>query len=564
MLLLRTSSENHLGYFEAQVKGDNFPKYLDAIKQIPSRQYVKSSKVWRIAIQDFDILRNECEKRRLKTIDVDFELKQLISSYKKWQSETKELAEQDDCDLSIDPSICKLPLMPHQKVAIEFFLKRKIAINASEMGTGKTYPALVTAKHLFDIGEIRNCLIVCIASVKWNWVAEIQKCVNGCSYTVIEGKPEDREKLYYEKTLFKIVNYEILRNDIDTILYGMKFDCIIVDEIHRIRTHKAKQTKTLYKLGKNAKYRFGLTGTPVQNKLEDLFSVMKFIHPNLLGNWFVFDRRYIIKGYWGEVADYRRLDEVHEKLKTIMIRKRKKEVLKDLPDKVYQDIFVDMSVKQRKFYNDVKNQILDSELEDVEEKIEQANILANVTYLREVCDSTELVDPSKSVSTKTKECKRIVEDLLENDHKIVIFSQFKRMVKILERDLKVPAILLHGGVPTTGGERSKLIDEFGQSKKKNVFIMTTAGGEGINLQCADYIIFFDLPFNPQVIAQVEDRLHRRGQENTVNVIKLLAKDSIEERVLEILKFKTRLFREVVDGVSGKPFQVSQKEILGAI
>jgi SNF2 family DNA or RNA helicase len=223
-----------------------------------------------------------------------------------------------------------------------------------------------------------------------------------------------------------------------------------------------------------------------------------------------------------------------------------------------------MSKEQRKFYNHVRDQILKSDFEEVEQKVKQANILANLTYLREVCDSCELIDPEVNSSAKMKECKRLVGELIENGHKIVIFSQYEKMTRLIERDLGFPAIRLHGGISTEKGVRDKMTYEFADSKIKNVFIMTTAGGEGINLQCADYIIFFDLPFNPQVIAQVEDRLHRKGQEATVNVIKLIAKDTIEDRVLEILKFKTKLFKEVIDGQVSSEGILNQKELLNAV
>jgi len=877
MLLLRAPDSSHVGYFEAVVHGDNFSSYVDALKNTPTRVWESKAKVWRISICDYNILIKNCKDKGLNSIDVDNKLKGILASYRAWEYNTKALIAEDDVELCVDASILKIPMMPHQRVALKFFLERKTAINASEMGclsgdteylsptgwkkisryhggkvcqttkegiasftlpkayikrpckemfrfhhtrgldqmlspehrvltfsendigtvisaenlarrhdenesgckarflgavslerkttiklseaqlrlqvacmadgsfpyprrcrvrlkkqrkiirikrlledakieyhfrldtdglssfeftppistkiftkgfwkaslaqrqiicdevrywdatirkagavtfcaqnkqdadfiqycfistgrrarvtvskdrgyfstgyivhavgngrsgnyihigtakknisiqkspdgfkycfevsdtfllvrrngcvfvtgnTGKTFPALVAAKHLYDTGQIKSCLVVCIASVKWNWAREVEKCLNGATYKVIEGPQEKRIEGYMSKAHFKIVNYEILRNDIDPILYDTTFDCIIVDEIHRIRTYKAKQTRALYTLGKTATYKYGLTGTPIQNKLNDLFSIMRFVHPSILGNWFAFDRRYVIKGYFGEIADYRRLDEVHDKLKTIMFRRLKSEVLKDLPPKVYNDILIDLSQKQRKFYNDVKNQILESKSEDVEDKINaQAKLLANITFLREVCDSCELIDPLVNASSKLKELKKIVPEILENGHKIVIFSQFKRMIYIIERELKLPAILLTGDVSTTGGARDELIDEFKESKKKNLFLMTTAGGEGINLQCADYVIFFDLPFNPQVMAQVEDRLHRKGQKSTVNVIRLLAKNTIEDRVLDILKFKTKLFKAVVDGKSVNPVVLTQKELLNAI
>lgn len=564
MLILKPSPHGHIGYFHAYVGGTHFRRYLDAIKNIPSRRWDNQNKVWVINISDYWILKKELERLELRNITIDEGLSKIFSQYKAWEQSYIELCNSEDAEIPVDESTLKMKLMPHQRVALAFMLRRKLGINGSEMGTGKTFPAIVCAKYLKEQGLIRDCLVVCIASIKWNWAFEIKKCVSGLSFQVIEGESMERAAQYMSKADVKIVNYELLRNDIEPILHDRVFDCIIVDEIHRIRSHNTKQTKALYKLGKKAKYRYGLTGTPIHNKLDDLYSIMRFIHPKFFGEWFPFDRRYCVRGYFGNVTGYQHLNEVHEKIKTVMFRKLKSEVLQNLPPKVYNDIFIDLTYRQRKFYRDTARRILDSQYEEVDNCVRQSNILANVTYLREICDSTELVDPSLRESAKMDELKRIIPELIENGHKIVIFSQFEKMVQIIARELKFPSILLHGGIPVAGGARDKLIHQFSTSKTHNLFIMTTAGGEGINLQAADYIILFDLPFNPQVIAQVEDRLHRKGQQSTVNVIKLIARETIEERVLEILQFKTDLFREVIDGMTGEPVSVSQKEILNAL
>lgn len=566
MLCLRTACDGSIGYFDGIIRGSNFNEYLEVVKNLPSRKWDKSEKVWHIGIHDYELLRNDLAEHKLFEVDVSSDLKSLLSHYKQWESDIVELINKEDHDLVVDPAILKGKLMPHQRVCLAFMLKRKIGLNGGEMGTGKTFPSIVCAKHLYDTQQARDCLVVCISTAKYNWAKEIDKQVNGATYTIIEGPPKTRAELYAASTNFKIVNYELLRNDIDDMLFERVFDCIIVDEIHRIRGYKSKQTKALYALGEKAKYRFGLTGTPLQNHLTDLHSVMRFIHPTLLGDWFHFDQRYCVKGYFGGTESYRRLDEVHNKLKTIMFRRMLKDVKKDLPDKVYNDIYIEMGTKQRKFYRDVCSQILESANEDVEEKVRQGNILANLTYLRESCDSTELIDPEVQESAKLDELKKILPELIENGHKVVVFTQWEKMAKIIERELTeigIQSIHLHGGIRTTGGVREAMIEEFAASRTKNVFIMTTAGAESINLQMADYMVLFDLPFNPSVIAQIEGRLHRIGQESTVNIIKLIIQNSIEDRVLEILKAKTNLFREVIDGVSPEKI-LSQKEILNAV
>jgi SNF2 family DNA or RNA helicase len=453
--------------------------------------------------------------------------------------------------------LLKYPLMQHQRVAVKAFLELKRLLLADQMGVGKTLPALATAQYLRKTGTVNSCLVVCIASVKRNWVKEIEKFLKEPDYIVIEGAASEREAMYGGKEFFKIVNYEVLRNDVQDFLFDSAYDIIIVDEIHRIRTHNTKQTKAVVRLGKKAQYRWGLTGTPIHNKLEDLYSIMKFIDEGILGNWWKFDQRYIEHGYFGEVVGYTNTDEVKEKLGYFMLRRKKEDVLKDLPPKIYNVIHVELSKEQRKFYENCKKQIVEMADEEKEEKVNQANVLAKTTYIREVCDSAELVDPERKVSTKMKELQEVVTEFVSEGRKVVIFTQFAKMAMIIGRDLKERSIILHGGISTSGTARQDLIDRFEKDEAIPVFITTTAGGEGINLQFANVVIFFDLPFNPQVVAQMEDRLHRAGQTNSVNVIKLVAKDTIEERVCEILERKIELFERVVEGVRG----LSTRELL---
>jgi len=568
MLTLKASRYGHIGYFEAFPSGDNFRRYLDIIKGIPSRSWSKKYVFWSMSIVDFDILIKDCDKANLGQVNIEEPLKRILFQYNKWRNELAILVAKESIVSDIGKDFLKLPMMPHQEVAVEFLIKRKVAINGDEMGVGKTLSGIVVSEYLKRVGKAKNCLIVCPASVKWNWAKEFDKFVENPSYEVIEGDVNKRIEKYMSPATTKIINFELLRNDYETILYDTIFDCIIVDEIHRIRNYKSKQTKALIGIGKKASYRIGLTGTPIQNKLTDLYSIMKFIHPHLLGNWYAFDKRYNVQGYFGEIIGHENLDEIHKKLKNIMIRRFKKDVIKDLPPKIKTDIYVELPPEQRKLYDRVKNDLLRPNVEDDEEVSGQANILTNITYLREICDSCELIEPESQVSCKLAELKPLITEILENGHKVVIFSQWKRMIYIINRELKIPTILYTGDIKVAGGERTKLEKEFKESTTKNVLLMTTAGGEGINLQCADHIIFFDVPFNPKVIAQIEDRLHRKGQKNVTNVIRLLTKNTIEDDVLAILDFKIKLFNEVIEGKVPKSrmveCQLTQKEILKTI
>lgn len=544
MLLLK-KIKNNLSYFDVTICGDNFSAYLTVLKMLPSSKWLKKQKVWRISIYDYDLLLKDCKNKNLYTIEIDSNLKPVIEMYQQYQKQFIELAKQNETDFEIDHSFLKGKLAPYQKVMVEYFLKRKKGINGSGMGIGKTFPSLVSAWLLHLENKIKNCLIVCPASIKYNWAKEIDKFFIKPSYTIIEGKQEERSEMYYdENTFFKIVNYEILRKDWKEVLGDIVYDCVLVDEIHRIRNHKTQQAQAIYSAGENAKYKFGITGTPIHNKLHDLFSLMKFIHPDLLGSWWRFSERYIKKGYFGEIVGYKNLPEIHDKLKFIMIRKTKDEVMKDLPPKTRQDIYVDLTPYQRKLYHKKTQEII----LDEDGNFQEGSHLMKLIYLRQICNTTEILGETEIESSKITELKIIVNDLMENGEKIVIFSQWVRMLKILQRELKkYKPFILTGEISTSGGVRQELIDEFTESKTRNLFLMSTAGGEGINLQCANYMIFLDLPFNPQVINQIEDRIHRRGQTKNVTIIRFIAKNTIEEQVLEILKDKIDLATQVVEG-----------------
>lgn len=559
MLLLRTCNGD-VNHFLAYIKGDNFNKYKNAIRGLASREWDRGINAWKIALHDFDILISDCKKFQLNEIDVSFELKQLMDQFRVYVQSYIDITNKTETDYPIENGILKGDPMGHQKVANEFFIKRVFALNGSQMGTGKTFPALITARSLLEKSEIKNCLIVCPSTVKYNWVKEIEKFLEYCSYSVIEGSERKREPLYYDDSFFKIVNFELIRQDYKNVCYDAVFDCIIVDEAHRLKTQSSLQSKAIRHFGKKAKYRFGITGTPIHNRLQDLFAILEFIKPGYLGNYHHFKMRHAVIGYWGQIEGYRNLPEVHEKLKSIMIRKKKEDVLKDLPPKIYKDIRLTMKKKQLDLYKKIKNETI----LDVDGNPQQGQVLTKMIRLREVCDTCELIDPENKESVKLTELKELLTNLVEDGNKVVVFSQWLRMIKIISKNIKQPHAILSGEIQVSGGFREEIIQRFRESETTNILLMTTAGGEGINLQCANYIIFVDLPFNPQMILQIEDRLHRKGQINKVTIIRLIIKDAIEDRVLEILKEKMELATRIVDGEYSLKMQITNNELRKAL
>ena len=549
---------NQRDIFVVDFYGKEFRSYVSAVKSLPSSVYKPAIQKWFIKVYDYPILIKELNARQLNHISPTENFTALIKSYQDWEARTKELLALEDAQVPEVEALLKHPLMKHQRVACKVLLERKILLLADQMGVGKTLPAIASAQYLRTQGIIKSVLVICTASTKGNWTKEMDKFLIDPDYAVIEGTPSARGDLYSCDAFFKVVNYELLRRDIEAFEDDMTYDLIISDEVHRIRNHTALQSKAVTKLGKKVPYRWGLTGTPVHNKMEDLFAVMKFVKPDMFGTWWHFDKRYIERGFFGEVTGYKNREEIRDKLGLIMLRRRKEDVLGELPPKIYNNIYVEMSKAQRKFYDAVVNQNIYLPANQVaEDLINDANPLAKTTYAREVCDSTELVDQTSRESAKLKELKEVLDEFIEDGRKVVVFTQFAKMGAIIQREIKHPSVFLHGGVSTQNDVRQDMIDKFTNDPALPVLITTTAGGEGINLQCAEVIIFFDLPFNPQIIAQVEDRLHRKGQLATVNVVRLIAKDTVEERVLEILEEKQELFDALIEN----DMVLSTKEIL---
>jgi SNF2 family DNA or RNA helicase len=565
MILLDVIPED-FNYFQVKIKGNNFKDYLRIIQNIPSAEWDKKKYAWIISIFDYDILRKDLDKAKLIEIDVSVDLNILLQIFNNWKTEILKYQDYQDSTIDTD-SYSKQFLMPHQKVAVDFSLFRDNFINGSECGTGKSLPSLISA-ILLRKNDIKNCLIICPATLVYNWQNEIQKFLpDNISSQIIEGNQEQREIQYRNDCFFTIVNYEKVGLDYDIFLSEMQFDLIIADELHRLRnsgghkkTQKRKRTtdaESVIKLGEKAKYRIGISGTPLQNKIQDIYSIMKFINPKIFGGWYRFMQRYCIKGYFGEVSGYKNVEEINDKLKLIMFRRTKEQVLKDLPEKVYKDIYVELTQGQIDLYHEMKNKIL---YDKNDEQIFQ-DVLAKFVYLREICDSAELVDLHETGSSKIKALLDILDEIPKTS-KVVIFSQWSKMIHIISKHLKEPHIIFTGEV-SVGEKRDDLISEFNSSSKR-LFLMTSAGGEGLNLQQANYLIFIDLPFNPQVIKQIEGRLDRIGQVNKMTIIRIITKNTVEDRVLEILKTKTDLFDGVIDGKSDIQRQSMLQEIKGIL
>ena len=456
--------------------------------------------------------------------------------------------------------------------------------------THNTIISLSATSSLLKQKKIKKPLIICPASLKFNWAIEIAK-FSKYSYTLVGGTAKQRKEQYQNDSDFTIMNYDLLRFDID-IIKKIGWDLIIADEIQRAKNYTTAISKNIQKL--KPEYVFGLTGTPIENSIMDLFTIMKFIDLNMFGsNGKYFKDRYCHVDGWGRILEYRndRHHEIDRKTSYFMMRRKKRDVLKDLPEKTVSFHYVMLDEEERRVYNDYKRRVTDDLRSESGRSID---VLSQIVFLREICDSINLVEPQENiVSSKLEELKTILPELPE-DSKVVIFTEYERMAQIIENNIPYLSVHLHGGIKSEcrlekevekkikkenkniiGKEldimiheekqkstclncayynnkeecnsRKKIVSKFNHDPDVKVFISTNAGKEGLNLQIANVVINYDLSFNPAVNEQRIARIDRIGQKSeNILVINMVCLDTIEQKILKTLEEKQGLFNKVID------------------
>ena len=447
-------------------------------------------------------------------------------------------------------SLIKAELYPYQKEGVLKAAKAGRVIIADDMGLGKTIQAIAVAEILAKELKISHVLIVCPTSLKYQWKSEIKKFTQR-SVLVVEGALDKRKPQYNSDEFYKIASYGVGLNDID-YLNEADFDLVILDEAQRIKNWKTKTAKGLKQL--NSQYAIVLTGTPLENRLEELHSIVEFINPYKLGALFRFlDKHQIKDDSSGKVIGYHKLNDIKGVLDDVLIRRTKKEILNQLPERIDKNYFVDITKEQWDIHQDydyIVKRIVHKwrKLGFLPEKDRQ-RLMISMACMRMVSDSTYILDQKTRHDNKINELVVLLKEIFESsDDKIVIFSQWERMTRLVGRELKEMNIdfeYLHGGVPSA--KRKDLIDNFRDIKSKRVFLSTDAGGVGLNLQSANVIINLDLPWNPAVLEQRIGRVHRLGQQKSVRVINFISKGTIEHRILGLISFKKSIFEGVLDG-----------------
>lgn len=449
--------------------------------------------------------------------------------------------------------VLKTKLLPYQVRGALFAAGRGRVILADDMGLGKTVQALAAAEVLRRRRGIERVLVIAPASVKYQWKTEIEK-FTGLSAQVIDGLLPRRKSLYAAPKFFNLTSYEVVLKDLE-YMHRMQPDLIILDEAQRIRNWATATARTIKQL--KSRYAFVLTGTPLENKLEELFSVVQFADDRRLGPAFRFLQEHRIEDEKGHVLGYRGLDKIHEQLEPILLRRTRKEVLTQLPPRTDQIFRVELTKEQAEPYweqSDILAKLMHKwERQGWLSEIDLRRITCCIQNMRMLCNSTFLFDKATHHSPKLAEfCEIIRELVVEEGRKVVVFSEYERMTHLAGEELGklgIGFVSLHGGVPAR--KRGALISQFREDPACRVFLSTDAGGVGLNLQAASAVINFEPPWNPARLEQRIGRVHRMGQEHPVQVVHFLTSNSIEERVWETLRLKKSLFSGVFDSTASE-------------
>jgi SNF2 family DNA or RNA helicase len=461
--------------------------------------------------------------------------------------ERRQLRKMEAGKLPLD-RLLKQPLFPYQMRGALFAACRGRVVLADDMGLGKTIQTIAAIELLRQRRGIERVLVVAPTSVKYQWQTEIEKFCD-LSVQVIDGLHPRRKKLYERPAFFNLINYELVLKDLERI-QALGADVIVLDEAQRIRnwaTATARRVKQL-----KSRYAIVLTGTPLENKLEELYSVVEFVDGRLLGPAFRFLKEHVDRTEKGKLLGYRKLGEVRRRLEPILLRRTRSEVLRELPKRTDQIFRMPMTKQQAEPYweqNDILAKLMHKwERQGWLSEMDLRRITCCIQNMRMLCNSTFLFDKETNVSPKLDEFREIIRELaIEEGRKVVVFSEYERMTwlagEVLKK-LKIDFVSLHGLVPAR--KRGALIKRFREDPDCKVFFSTDAGGVGLNLQAATAVINFEPPWNPARLEQRIGRVHRMGQLHPVQVIHMLTEKSIEERVWETMRLKMALFAGVFE------------------
>ena len=451
--------------------------------------------------------------------------------------------------------LLKANLHPYQAEGALFAARAGRSLIGDEMGLGKTVQAIAAAEILRAHLGAERTLVICPASLKHQWELELVR-FTGRRGLVISGGRALRQRRYAETCPWKIAAYDTVARDLD-LIGGWSPDLVILDEAQRIKNWNTIAARAIKRI--DSPYAMVLTGTPLENRLEELLSIVQFVDRHRLGPTWRLLREHQMRDDHGRVIGYQRLDEISRTLAPVMIRRRKREVLTQLPERTDQNVFVPMTPEQARYHDENAEIVARIAAKWRRQRwlseADQRRLTCALQNMRMSCNSTWLLDRETDYGFKADELAALLEDLFESaDAKAVVFSQWIGTHELIERRLAARGwdyVMFHGSVPSD--KRGALVARFREDPECRVFLSTDAGGVGLNLQHAATVVNMDLPWNPAVLEQRIGRVHRMGQRRNVQVVNFIAQGTIEEGMLSLLAFKKSLFAGVLDGAAAEVF-----------
>jgi SNF2 family DNA or RNA helicase len=420
-------------------------------------------------------------------------------------------------------------------------------ILADEMGLGKTLQTIAYLLSEKQADATKTTLIVAPASLTFNWLAELKKFAPSLKAAVVGGNKQERMNCLAQEVDIYITSYASLRQDID-LYRELSLDQLILDEAQMVKNAATKTAKALRSLV--IPHRFALSGTPIENNLEELWSLFEMIMP----------------GFFPSQQRYRQLsaEQIAQMIKPFVLRRDKATVLKDLPEKLETNYYSALTEDQKKIYLAYLRQMREeiSQMDAAAFKKNRISILAGLTRLRQICCDPKLfIDDYEGTSGKLEQVKDLIQAAKENGRRVLLFSQFTGMLTIIEEELAklgYESFYLRGSTPPKN--RIEMVNAFNQGEKDVFLISLKAGGTGLNLTGADTVILYDLWWNPAVEEQAAGRAHRIGQEKVVEVWRMIAEGTIEERMNALQQDKRELFQKVIQGNETQLQQLTEADI----
>lgn len=448
-----------------------------------------------------------------------------------------------------DLDVLRYPLYEYQQEGMLHLTFNGRSILADDMGLGKTVQAVAACELLRRLQGVERVLVVSPVSLKTEWEEQIARFTD-LPARVIAGRRGERLHQYQHPAFFNLANYEQILYDGDDVQRLLAPDIIILDEAQRIKNWQTKTADAVKRL--SSPYVFVLTGTPLENRIDEIYSIAQVVDPHLFGPLFRFNRDFHELDEKGRPVGYKNLDLLHRRLRPVLLRRRKADVEGELPERTVNTYFVPMHEEQRARYEEYSTSV--ARLVQIARRRplspdEFQRLQMQLACMRMLCDTPYILDSECRVSPKLEELGRILDDqLADPDNKIIVFSEWTRMLDLIREHVEKAAFgyALHTGkVPQD--RRRREINRFKQDPACRLLLSSDAGATGLNLQVANVVINVDLPWNPARLEQRIARAWRKHQQRHVSVINLVCEDSIEHRILHLLEQKRSLAEGVLEG-----------------